>query len=334
MVKYVPSLSKNNKLLDEFTKSYHALIYKVEKGKVHSHLDRESIKPIISSLNEAVNNLESTLGTGKENIDQIYEAATKALTNLEKSFNQELVSEVEEAADELNYIVDCWSDLLSGEVEFDKDEFQKAKVKWSRKKLISRLDEVDQIKNQLLSNEKRLEKDITLLEKDALELDNLMLKETNERRMNELYRKIQSNKCKIDSLNVRRSNFSACSGLLDLIYANAKEIIASSEYSDVDLSRAKAYLNLARLRNILAEPDKALAVLKKMEKDITDISNKTKAIDSKMFNLDGKNTAISADAMAYKEELLRKQREKAALDDIKNDELGEAIKTDEVKGEN
>ena len=56
-----------------------------------------------------------------------------------------------------------------------------------------------------------------------------LLKETNERRINELYRKIQSNKCKIDSLNVRRSNFSACSGLLDLIYANAKEIIKKNK---------------------------------------------------------------------------------------------------------
>lgn len=53
-----------------------------------------------------------------------------------------------------------------------------------------------------------------------------------------------------------------------------------------------------------------------MEKDVTEIADKTKVIDSKILNLDTNGTNVSADALAYKEELMKKQKDKKTLNDF------------------
>lgn len=313
MSKYSPSVVKNNQIKEDFIKNVRALIYKVEKGRVHAHLNKDEIKPVVDTLKTKVDDFENTLGTGKENILLISEEANKLLKELDKKFGQELTSQVEECAEELMYSIDTWKDVIDGNLELSEEDLKRAKVTWTRKKLLARLDELESLKQEFAANESRLEKDITNLEKDKAELDSLMLKEDNERRINELYRKITTVNSKLDSLNVRRSSYSACFDLLDLIHANGKEIIAASEYSSVDLARAKTYLNLGKLRLVLNEPDKALSILKRMEKDISEIADQTKAIDSKILNINSGTATVSADALAYKEELMRKQREKESL---------------------
>ena len=241
MSKYSPSVVKNNQIKEDFIKNVRALIYKVEKGRVHAHLNKDEIKPVVDALKAKVDDFENTLGTGKENILLISEEANKSLKELDKKFGQELTSQVEECAEELMYSIDTWKDVIDGNLELSEEDLKRAKVTWTRKKLLARLDELESLKQEFAENESRLEKDITNLEKDKAELDSLMLKEDNERRINELYRKITTVNSKLDSLNVRRSSYSACFDLLDLIHANGKEIIAASEYSSVDLARAKTY---------------------------------------------------------------------------------------------
>lgn len=331
MFKYTPSVIKNNQIKEKFIKNVRALIYKVEKGKIHPRLVKEEIKPVVDTLKSKIDDFENTLGTGKENILLISEEANKSLKDLEKKFAQELASQVEESAEELFRLIDTWKDVVHGNLELSEEDLKRAKVTWHRKKLLARLEELESLKQEFATNETRLEKDITNLEKDKTELDSLMLKEDNERRINEIYRKITTVNSKLDSLNVRRSNYSACFDLLDLIHANGKEIIATSEYSRVDLARAKAYLNLDKLRLVLNEPDKALSILKRMEKDIGEIAENTKTIDSKILNVNSGTTTVSADALAYKEELMKKQRDKESLktidDDVetKNSEIKEKI---------
>ena len=190
---------------------------------------------------------------------------------------------------------------------------EKEKMTWSRKKLQNRLDELATIKNQFVANEQRLEKDIYALEKDLNELDSLMLKEENERRINELYRKISSLKSKLDMLNVRKANYSACFNLLDLIYSNANEIVVESDYSLEDLGKARALLNMSRLKAVISEPEKAISILKRMEKDTQLIAERTKNMDEKVFGVNTSTISVSQDALAYKEQLLRKKKEKEEL---------------------
>ena len=334
MKKYKPSIANNNQLKKEFVKNAKSVLYKVEKGKINPNLDKDSIKPIIDSLNETIEKLENSIGTGEENIYPTYENSLKALNILDKSFEQELVSIIEEATDDVIFYVSLWMDLLDGNNLVDTFDVEKTKASFSRRRLIARLSELKDIKEQFQDNEKRLEKEIISLEKNAKELDELILKEDNERRINDLYRQITSLKSKKDSLNVRKSNYSACFNLLDIIYANANEIVVASEYSNIDLAKAKALLNLGKLKQVITEPDKAISILNRMEKEIQEIKATTEAMDNKIYGVNKDKNTVNSDALAYKEMLLKKKREKDNLQDILNDEIKQNIEEkNEVKGD-
>lgn len=332
MFKYTPSLKQNNSLKDDFATRYNALLYKVEKKRIHPYLSIDELEPILKALKTNLSNFESALGTGREDVYELYNAAKLSLKTLEKKFNDELISEIEQAADELIYVVESWEDVLNGKVEFNSDEFKEQKVSWSKKRLLNRLNELDTIKAQFSENNKRLENEIMLSEKNCKELDSIMLKENNERILNETYRKITTIKTKIDSLNIRRSGYSACYNLLDLIYANAKEILNVGDFNSFELGKAKAFLNLGKLKQVINEPEKAISILKRMDKDVEEIAEKTKVIDTKILNINKNNTNINMDALAYKEELMKKAKEKNVLNQIKENDI-EVKKTDSIKGD-
>ena len=314
MKKYSPSIKNNNALKDKALKDLKKVCFKLETHKVNSYLDKVAVDALAVELKDAISGLDNCVGTGKEDISSIAETVSKQVVELNDLANQDLVSRLEEGVSNLTYSVDVWKSVLQGDMNSEEiGTTEKEKMTWSRKKLQNRLDELATIKNQFVANEQRLEKDIYSLEKDLNELDSLMLKEENERRINELYRKISSLKSKLDMLNVRKANYSACFNLLDLIYSNANEIVVESDYSLEDLGKARALLNMSRLKAVISEPEKAISILKRMEKDTQLIAERTKNMDEKVFGVNTSTISVSQDALAYKEQLLRKKKEKEEL---------------------
>ena len=314
MKKYSPSIKNNNALKDKALKDLKKVCFKLETHKVNSYLDKDAVDALAVELKDAISGLDNCVGTGKEDISSIAETVSKQVVELNELANQDLVTRLEEGVSNLTYSVDVWKSVLQGDMNSEEiGTTEKEKMTWSRKKLQNRLDELATIKNQFVANEQRLEKDIYSLEKDLYELDSLMLKEENERRINELYRKISSLKSKLDMLNVRKANYSACFNLLDLIYSNANEIVVESDYSLEDLGKARALLNMSRLKAVISEPEKAISILKRMEKDTQLIAERTKNMDEKVFGVNTSTISVSQDALAYKEQLLRKKKEKEEL---------------------
>ena len=314
MKKYSPSIKNNNALKDKALKDLKKVCFKLETHKVNSYLDKDAVDALAVELKDAISGLDNCVGTGKEDISSIAETVSKQVVELNELTNQDLVTRLEEGVSNLTYSVDVWKSVLQGDMNSEEiGTTEKEKMTWSRKKLQNRLDELATIKNQFVANEQRLEKDIYSLEKDLNELDSLMLKEENERRINELYRKISSLKSKLDMLNVRKANYSACFNLLDLIYSNANEIVVESDYSLEDLGKARALLNMSRLKAVISEPEKAISILKRMEKDTQLIAERTKNMDEKVFGVNTSTISVSQDALAYKEQLLRKKKEKEEL---------------------
>ena len=314
MKKYSPSIKNNNALKDKALKDLKKVCFKLETHKVNSYLDKDAVDALAVELKDAISGLDNCVGTGKEDISSIAETVSKQVIELNELTNQDLVTRLEEGVSNLTYSVDVWKSVLQGDMNSEEiGTTEKEKMTWSRKKLQNRLDELATIKNQFVANEQRLEKDIYSLEKDLNELDSLMLKEENERRINELYRKISSLKSKLDMLNVRKANYSACFNLLDLIYSNANEIVVESDYSLEDLGKARALLNMSRLKAVISEPEKAISILKRMEKDTQLIAERTKNMDEKVFGVNTSTISVSQDALAYKEQLLRKKKEKEEL---------------------
>lgn len=336
MRKYVPSISENNQLKENYLAQANALIWKTEKGKINPHLNAEEVKNSFVSLKESLQKLDNSLGTGKENVLPLSLKADSALKGLSKALEGELFSRVDDAIDETCFAMDLWSETLSsGLTVTDTDEgMERKKSSWTKTRLEKRLSEVKELIADYVLNEKRIERDILALEKDRSELDSRILEEESERRINDLYRQVQILKSKLDTLNVRHSNYDACRGLLDLIYVNAKEIVAAGDYSSADLSKAKALLNVSKLREVMSEPEKSIAILRRMEAEVRTIAERTQSINKKVFDIDEHTYEVSPDALAYKEELMKKKRERESLSQIAADSLATKTEIKKTKGEN
>ncbi len=320
MKKYTPSVKNNNELKQEVVNELKALVYRLEKGR-HGALDGDSVADVLSELKEQTSALENCIGTGEENIGVLAKDALAQLKTLKKETDGSVTHRFEEAAEELGYTLGLWKDVLDGSTVLEtEEEIRAARVSRSRKKLDLRLAALEQIKASFTENAERLEKEIAGLEKDLAEYEAAMLKEDNERRINDLYRQIKAVKSKIDMLNIRHGNYSACFNLLDMIYANAREILQATDFASEEIAKAKVLLNIEKLKKVVVEPDKAIAILKRMDADIKEIAGRTASMDGKVFGLDSGGAAVSEDALAYKEELMRKQREK---ENLKNAALAE-----------
>ena len=313
--KYTPSVKNNNAKREEFLNELKAFIYKLEKGKYHPGLDGERVAAVTERLNELADELASSIGTGEENIGLLAEDGLKQLKILRKEADDSVTHRFEEAAEELGYTLGLWKDVLDGDAVLETPEdITMAKVSRSRKKLNARLVELEEVKKSFTQNDRRLEGEIAGLEKDLAEYEGAMLREENERKINDLYRQIKAVKSKADMLTVRHNNYSACYNLLDVIYANAREILQATDYAAEEIAKAKVLLDVEKLKKVVVDPDRAIAILKRMDADIKQISVKTSALDSRVFGLDSGSAEVNQSALAYKEELMRKQREKQNLE--------------------
>ena len=310
MKKYIPSIKNNNELKNDLVKELKVLIYKLEKGKNAEFVDED----VLLQLKESLDGLEYSIGTGEENVLAVSLEAEKQLKEFKKALNGDLKNRVDLVVSELVFALGLWKDIVNGEAEVESEEdLVKAKVSRTRRKLDTKLSELDLIKSSFAENDKRIEKEIVSLENDLSEYEEQMLSEDNERKINDIFRKIKANKSKIDMLIIRRSNYSACFNLLDMIYANAREILSATDFASEEIAKAKVFLNISKLKKVVSEPDQAVAILKMMDKEIKEIATKTTTIDQKVFALDNGNLTVNADALAYKEELMRKKREKENL---------------------
>jgi len=326
-----PTVSKNNALKRKYLDSLRVVLYQIEKGNYNPHLSKGTMDKVYLKLSEAYDDLDDALGTGQEHLEYFLSNAEVALKSFKTALVQELDSVVREAEAMLSFSITCLIDALGGDKVVDLDEV--SKVGYQKERLNRRLDELNDLIKDFATANSRIEKDITTIEASLDELNDKIISEDNERRINELYRQVTTINSKLDTLNVRRSNYSACYNLLDLIKVNAKEILDASEYSEVDLAKAKALLNVAKLRVVLSDPDKALNILKMMNKEILILKEKTKNIDSKIYGSNHEGVSINEDALKYKEQLLAKKRAKDTLKNLDNIEALTKGQTQVSKGE-
>ncbi|MCF0117098.1 MAG: hypothetical protein HUJ61_03505 [Bacilli bacterium] len=343
--KYVPSISSNNKLKEEILGRLKEVIYNLEHGKHSAHLKEDKVAEIVKSLQTTAAGFENVVGTGKEDVKALADSALQEIDEVVKQTQQDTVVKLKKACDKLEYTLDKWTAVLNGEgvgTTFTSDSQEKEGRQV--KKLNTRLVELDKIIEGFRKNETRLEGEIVNIEAEIAELDDQMAEEENERRINKLFRQINAANNKLNMLNAHKEQYSACFNTLDIIYDNAREIIEESKYSQEDIGKARALLNNDKLKRVMNEPDKAISILKRMEKETQDIKEKTKTLDKKVLGLYAESTdavgvKANNDALAYKEALLKKRATKEAASKSKN-ELDSLAKNDvanetsvEVKGE-
>ena len=320
MKKYNSTISNNNNLKEEVVTEVNALIYKVSKGRYNKSLNEETMNNLVETLKEDLNDFENAVGTGKENIEKVYKDTKTALDKLKNEIDNPLTTKVENAFNELTFSLNMWKDVVNGEVvDIEAQDMKKAKLSWSKRRLMQKLQELKSIKQAYATNERRLENDIKDIEKELAELEDKMVEEENERLINELFRRVQSTKSKVNDLNTRRKNYSICFDLMDRIDLNIEELINAGEYATEELNKAKGLLNLNKLKETEINPERAVTILKIFQDEMEEINKRIKAIETKVFGQVDGETTVTSDAMAYKEELLRKRREKNILKNANNE---------------
>ena len=81
---------------------------------------------IIGDLKADVELLNNTVGTGEENIESLANNILMLLKDLKKISEQEMLHRIQEVADELDFHVNLWRDVLDGATSVPTEEEVKA----------------------------------------------------------------------------------------------------------------------------------------------------------------------------------------------------------------
>ncbi|MBO5009506.1 MAG: hypothetical protein J6D20_02230 [Clostridia bacterium] len=305
--KYTPSVKANNQLKEKAINELTAFIYSVEKGHFDTEADKDAVMHIVAELSEDTKALANTVGTGNEPIDGIANNILDLLKDFKKITEQDMLHRIQEVVDDLDFYVNLWRDVLNGDtVVPTEEESAQIKMRYTRRKLAARLEELKEMEERFGDSSRRVGKEITAIEKDIAELEASLAKEEGERKISELYKNITAEKTKLDSLNVRRSNYITCYNMLDTIYLNASEILDASDFVGEQIRKAKILLNMGKLKKVITKPEKAVHIIERMYKDIKATNEKTKISDAKIAAVQTDSIKASDDALAYKEALNNK----------------------------
>ena len=160
--KYTPSIKNNNQLKEKVVNEINAFIYRLERGRFASEADPDALIRIIEDLKADVEILNNTVGTGEENIESLANNILVLLKDLKKISEQDMLHRIQDVADELDFNVNLWRDVLDGATAVPtEDEVKAVKISYTRRKLNARLSELNEIKESFTENSRRLEKEIS-----------------------------------------------------------------------------------------------------------------------------------------------------------------------------
>ena len=327
-MKYKPSVKANNAMRDEVARKLQGVIFDIDKERYNKDLNKESVQNARQKLYDLLKNFEEIVGTGDENVECFYNTALVQIDDVKDQMKSYLSGRLIQSVDDLDYTIDKWSSVLYGDVDASiaGEELQKRETSSVRRKLEEKLSELKDVQSEYLSNEKRLEAEMQNLERDIDELNDAIIDEKNDRKLNNLVSKVKAVKVKLNALNNTYRNYSFCSDLLDMIASLVGEKIVASEFSVSELNKAKAYLKVDDLKKVIAEPERAVTTLKKMEEDLKAMVPKIEANEQKISGFGEVNDSATSEAVAYQQELIAKRNaQKAAqssMTDLEDEEVG------------
>ena len=235
--RYKPSLANNNKCKDEIVNLVGSFLYKNEKDL----LSNEDISSLIKEIKQRVNELDHKGSSKDDSIERNYLEIKKYMKHINENYGSVSTTRLKEWLEEINFQLKYWSDLIDGQAYYSKEDFSEDKISPKQKKINEKLIQLEEMKNGILNQEKRIEADILTLEKEKEEYESQMMDEENTRKLNMLDRKITSCENSIASLNNRAEQYSTIGNLLSIIYVNAKELATAGEYSSAELDKANAF---------------------------------------------------------------------------------------------
>ena len=136
MKKYTPSVKNNNQIKEEIMQELQSFLYRVEKGKYNSSMDKETVRDVYESMNEAFDSLSGTIFTGDEDLSQVYAKIENNIVLVKKAFEQDYANRLVDAVDNLLYYLDSFRAIGDGDISYIDEQDEKAqKLSWSKRRL-------------------------------------------------------------------------------------------------------------------------------------------------------------------------------------------------------
>jgi len=275
--RYTPSASNNNKLQEKVSKELTAAIYRLERGKYNSALDKSSVENCINKLKDLNATLSKSYGTGKEDVSGIADRASEQIKKILESASQNLTNRFEDSVGDLNYTIEFWDDVNAGYVSPDDiDNYEGKHRNRAIEKLSKKVEEYVRMEKDLIARSEKISKDIDNYSKDVEEYKRQIKEEylkpnANATKIKQIYNNINLTNGKIVNTNKRQEFYSSCAGLISMICANVKNMLEDASYSKNILGEVTVYLENDAIANVFDKPGEVAKILENMNNRIDEI---------------------------------------------------------------
>lgn len=105
--RYTPSVKNNMQLKEKVVNEINSFIYRLERGRVTSEAEQDTLVRIIYDLKADVEALNNSVGTGEEDIEATANKILGLLKDLKKISEQDMIHRIQDVADELSLYFLC-----------------------------------------------------------------------------------------------------------------------------------------------------------------------------------------------------------------------------------
>lgn len=305
MKKYVPNVSTNNNLKNDFVIKAKTLIFSLKESKYPN--DSQFIDSIAKLSNEVMV-LDNTAGTGKENINLIYHDCLKKLDTISVDTKKLVLSDFYSTVRDLINLIDKWIETLNGNIEYNLISEKEENIDLD-KKTVQFLDKISNLRKSFLSNFERNNHEIDHLISEKDELNKAIINETDTSKINFLYNSVVTTNKKIQTLNINKDFYFTCFNLTDLLITNFNELIRRSEFSKKSEFKTKIYAKLLKIDQVVDKPEEAVAILNSLNNDMKNMRDEVESLKKNVFQSNDNND-FNQEAMEYKAKLMKEMEEK------------------------
>lgn len=293
---------------ENLLKDVNTALYALEKGKFSKSLDSAKVLSEVAEVRKIYNALSNSIGDGKSDISNGCVNVRKDIDALNKASTGNLMGKFEDCVialiGDMQEIIDLENGIIDS-IAKEPDDANK-----TQRILRKKLEELDGIQRDFEGNCSRVEQEIRTIERDKAELDEKLLSETNVRVKQGLFNQIKTTMQKIQVLNVKREQYSACGSLLDSVKTYARELICSGNISSAESDKAKVILNIGRLRDVLDDPNRLKPLLRTIENDLKKAVENTTVVDCELGKSFGESQAQYDEMNNYINAIAEKRFEK------------------------
>ena len=304
-------MKKNNRKIavKDIINQIKNLIYKINDRSFCDICDSDR-EQVYKKLVAIECQLQSAIGTGKENVEMLIMEIMGLVQPLMVNINKGLVSAVFSYLDRIESRIKELRAILDGDIVLQGDNSLTKKELKTRNKIFV----LEEQKLEFNRNRAIIKEDMRSCKKEIKDLENNMTSESDLSVVSDCYRDILLRKTQENQMAIRYRNYSSCCDVLDRIIQQLNEEFRLRRVSEGQLVKINVIIDKYIEESIIDNPEKALQILNHFERELMDMIKKTSIIESKLFVSNVDQESQINEALAYKSMLMNRELEKKNLE--------------------